>query len=722
MSISRMAAVLVALVASPLWAGPLVDLVNPLQGTDSVSSLSHGNTLPLAGVPWGMTNWTVQTGGGNWFFQYGAKQVQGFRATRQPSPWMGDYGQFTLMPETGELQTNAEKRAAEYDVNASVFRPDYLKVELKRYAVTAELTATERCAAARFTFQQGDTGRLIIDPAGEGKVEVVGREIRGYSKAAHGGVPGNFAGYFVIEMDRDLTKTGTKYVEFSVAEARQVNVKIGTSYISLEQAEMNLRREVGGSFDDVRATVADVWEKHLGRIEIAGADAEQRKTFYTCMYRAILFPHRFYELDADGKAIHYSAYDGKVHDGVAYTDNGFWDTYRTVYPFYSIVYPDQLKEILEGYVAAYRESGWLPEWPSPGHLSVMIGSHIDAVFADAAAKGIAGFDLAGAYEGMRKDAFVAGPSDAIGRPGLKEYEELGYVPEGKARYSVSTTLDYAYDDWCVAQVAKKLGKDEDYQKLMARSQNYRKLWDESTGFMRPKNAQGKWAEAFDPYYWGGPYVEGGPWQCSWAVQHDLGGLRELLGGPAKMGEKLDRLLGTPPVFHVGGYGSVIHEMREMWIREFGQYAHSNQPSHHLLYLYAVAGEPWKMEYWTRRVCAELYNSGPDGFAGDEDNGEMSCWYLLSTMGVYPLCPGRPDYVLTSPAFDRATIHLRNGKDFVVAAKNNGQRNVYVQKRALDGKPYSSSYIPQAALIAGGTLDVEMGEQPNLQAGGDGELP
>ena len=447
---------------------------------------------------------------------------------------------------------------------------------------------------------------------------------------------------------------------------------------------------------------------------MAGGTAEQRRTFYSCLYRAQLFPHRIYELDADGKPVHYSPYDGKTHPGHLYADNGFWDVYRTTYPLWSILYPEQLGEILDGFVQAYRESGWFPQWPSPGHRGGMIGTHEDAVFADAVAKHIAGFDVNDAYAGLRKDAFEVPPKrGAVGRPGLTDYLSRGYVPEGRAAYCLSSTLDYAYDDWCVAQVAAALGKADDHDVLVKRSQNYRASWDPSTGFFRPHNADGSWAhEPFDPFGWANGYVEGGPWQDTWNVPHDVAGMAQLLGGRQAMADKLDRLLGQPPVFHVGGYGGVIHEMTEMARAHFGQYDHGNQPVHHVLYLYAAIGQPWKTQYWTRRVCQELYNSGPAGFPGDEDNGEMSAWFVLSSAGLYPLCVGDPTYTLSSPLFDRVSMRLPRGRAFTITATHNGPFNVYVGSRTLDGQPFEGTTLPHATVVAGGELAVEMSPRPD----------
>ena len=715
----------------------MLDLVNTLQGTDSKYELSYGNTLPLAATPWGMTNWAPQTTAAwGWWFQYGGTEIRGLRATRQPSPWMGDYGQFLLLPQTGPLVTDPDARASPYGRDASTFRPDYLKLDLPKYDVAVELTPSDRCAVLRMTFRSGDVGRLIVDPAGgaEGShVEFDGRTVRGWSTAASGdAAPPNFRAYFVIVLDRDVTASGTfpgsdkdfvrsgggshgvgtaGYAEFATGGDRTVVARVATSYVSHEQAMLNLERETAGGFDAVRTRTAAAWDAHLAKVDVEGGTDDQRRTFYSCLYRAGLFPHRMHEVNAAGQDVHYSPYDGRVHPGVAYTDNGFWDTYRTNYPFWSILYPERLGEILNGFVQSYRENGWFPQWPSPGNRVSMIGTHADAVYADAVAKGITGFDVNAAYEGLRKDAFVVPPPGSVGRQGLAHYLAHGYVPLGQTSYATSCSLDYAYDDWCVARVAKALGKTDDYELLMRRSKNYRASWDPAVGFFRPRTAEGAWVEPFDEFAWGGPFVEGSAWQNAWAVQHDVDGLADLLGGRRAMADKLDRLFGLPPAFATGAYGQVIHEMTEMAQARFGQCALSNQPSHHIPYLYAAIGQPWKTQYWTRRLCQELYNPGPRGFPGDEDNGEMATWFLLSSAGFYPLCVGDPTYTLTSPLFERMTFHLSGGKTFTVRTVGNGEHAVYVKGRTLNGQPFDGTTIPHATVVAGGELVAEMSTVP-----------
>ncbi len=708
----------------------LLDDVSILQGTDSHPDLSHGNTLPLVGSPWGMTDWSIENAEGPWFFQLTGK-IDGFRATHQPSPWIADYGQFVLMPQSGAMRINAGDRMSEYDVTNSVLRPDYEKLELGQEAVTAELTATERGAVFRLTYHHGPTGRLIINASGASEIKIDGRTIRGLSRANNGGVSGNFASYFVIQLDRDITKnvlyvnntevgnsaaTGNQViaaVEFKTAPNDPVELQVGTSLISWEQAERNLHTETDGGFAAVHERVQKNWESNLRRIEIQ-ASADQKKTFYSCLYRAQMFPHRLYELDAAGRPVHYSPYDGQIHEGVLYGDIGIWDAFRTTFPLITILYPEQLNEILQGFVNASTEGGTLPEWPSPGYRDCMIGQHCAAIFADAIVKGQRGFDVTKAYESLRESAFHPPAQGVLVRRGLADYLKLGYIPDGASTYAVSATLDYAYDDWCVAQIAKAQGQTNVYQTLMARAQNYRLLWDANVGFMRPKNAAGHWIEPFDPFAWGGPYAEGGPWQGSFFVPHDTAGLAHLAGGRDKLAAKLDEMLGLPPIYHKGGYGGIIHEMREMGIVKFGQYDQGNQPGFDELYLFAAVGQPWQTEYWTRRACAELFNASATGFPGDEDNGSMASWYVLSSIGLYPLCPGTPEYVFTSPLFPKIILHLAQDKTFVITASANSEKNVYVQKRQLNGVDDLRTWITHQDITRGGELHVDMGPDANIR--------
>lgn len=712
--------------------GKRLALVNSMQGTDSIREFSHGNVLPLVCAPFGMTDWSVQNAGDlneRFYFQSRRNTFTGIRATHQPSPWAGDYGHFSITPQTGPAITDAEGRTSLYDPAQTVMRPDYLRIHLKKYDVTTEMTASERASVWRLDFKGAPrTGRLIFDLAGDGQFRMSGNRIWGYAKYHGGPAAGDFHCYFAGVIDRPITGgqpvgtdstsgKGAGYVEFAT-NGKPVTMRIATSFISPEQAQLNLKQETSGGFAVVRKTSADAWEKLLSRIDVDGA-LERKKTFYSCLFRALKYPRKLYEKNRNGEIVHYSPWSGKTEKGVAYTDTGLWDTFRTQFPLFSIVYPDVYGEMVEGWLNAYREGGWLPHWPNPGGFRGMPGNYADTMVADAMVKGIPGFDRKTAFAALRKDAFEV-PKDIPGKSvggkaGLEEYLRLGYVPARKTEYWVSMTLDYAYNDWCVAQAAKLMGQTDDYRALMKRSQNYRNLWDPRTGFMRSKEESGRWSERdFDPYNWGGAYTESGPWQSSWGVQHDALGLADLKGGPAGFGRTLDDLFTHPPIFRTGAYRGVIHEMIEFVACGMGQYAGSNQPSYHLPYLYAAIGQPWKTEYWTRRACRTLYGSGTNGFVGDDDNGSSSSWYILSAMGIYPLTPGHPSYVLTSPEFDAVTINLPSGKKIQIAATGNSEKNVYVKARTVNGRPWSKAWISHAELTAGAKIANTMSAQPAIR--------
>ena len=424
----------------------------------------------------------------------------------------------------------------------------------------------------------------------------------------------------------------------------------------------NLCSECDGiSFDQMRQNAEETWEEYLSRIEIEPVDEKQMRTFYSCMYRTGLFPHKAYELSG-GKAVHYCPFDGSVREGLRYTDNGFWDTYRTEYPFLARIAPQEYARMLEGFIADYRDGGWLPRWPSIGERGCMPSTLIDAVIADAAVKGIIGGELLEtAFEGMLKHANQDAPNEDLGRNGAVAYVKYGYVPKDLyARDSVNLTLDAAYGDFCIAQVAHVLGKAEIEKEYRKRALNYRNLFDPATGFMRGRTTEGKFTEPFDPFDWGGDYTEGSAWQSSFAVPHDVDGLAQLYGGREKLIEKLDALFCTPPLYNTVGYGCEIHEMTEMAAVDFGQCAISNQPSFHLPYLFAALGETDKSAYWVRKLCEEAFSDADDGFPGDEDNGTTAAWYILSTLGIYDICPGKNEEIRLPMLCKRAKIC---GKEF-----------------------------------------------------------
>jgi predicted alpha-1,2-mannosidase len=697
-----------------------VDSVNLLQGTESTFEFSRGNTLPIAALPFGMAHWTLQSHEDTpWMFQPSARRVQGFRCTHQLSPWLDDYGHATILPFCGDIRFDAMNRSSSYSPEAARLTPYSLQMFLLRYRAQVELIPTERCAVLTATFEASKSAKVpgmlfdIPNQAGAIEPDTMSHRIRFISTASAGGVPDNFATYYVLEFPRpwqsfEVKKAGTHQVGVvRFSPGQNVEVRIGTSFISFEQASLNLERELGSTpVESLREKAAARWNEYLNRVGIEGASSEQQWVFYSCMYRVLLFPRIWHEPDARGEMQHFSAYTGRVMPGVMYADHGYWDVYRAWYPLMSILFPDRLGEILQAWVNAYKEGGWLPQFPAPGYRACMTGSLIDSVFADAAAKGISGFNLADAYEGLKKHATTPGnPAKGYGRVGLELYLQHHYIPADRIQQSVAETADAAYGDFCIAQVAKALDKQKDYVAFLNRSENWRNLFNHDVQFLRGKNEDGSWVVPFDPFTWGSPYVEGSAWQHRWDVPHDIPGLIDEIGGNVAAVEALEQMLTVPPKFNVGVYGVEIHEMSEMAAVAFGQYAHSNQPVHHLLYIFAHAGRPDRTQLWVRKVMQDLYT--PDAFPGDEDTGSMSAWYILSALGFYPLCPGKAEYTLGSPLFSRATLRLPKETTLVIEASGNSPDAVYVHSVSLNGQPITAHTVGHAALMRGGTLHFSM---------------
>jgi predicted alpha-1,2-mannosidase len=719
-----------------------VDYVNPLMGTQSTGGLSNGNTFPTIALPWGMNFWTPQTGrmGDGWQYTYTAEKIKGFKQTHQPSPWMNDYGEFSIMPLTGALRWTEEDRASYFSHKAEVVKPYYYSVYLADADVTTEITPTERAAHFRFTFPKTDSAYIVVDAYNKGSyVKLIPGEhkIVGYSTKNSGGVPGNFKNYFVVVFDREFT-TGSTWKDKTLSDSTEltnqhvgaivrfvtshrgevIHARIASSFISIEQAEENLKELGTDSFEATEAKGRAIWNKTLGRVAVEGGTIDQVRTFYSSLYRMLFFPLKLYEKDASGKIVHYSPYNGKVESGYMFGGTGFWDTFRALYPFLNMVYPSINKEMQEGLINDYKEGGWLPEWSSPGYRSIMVGNNSASVVADAYLKGLHGYDIKTLYEALLKDANNAGPISAVGRDGVEYYNKLGYVPYNVGiNENAARTLEYAFDDFSIYQLGKALNRPADELKLYAaRSMNYKNLFDPEHKLMRGKNEDGSWSTPFNPFKWGDAFTEGNSWHYSWSVFHDIQGLVDLMGGKKMFLQMLDSIFIMPPTFDDSYYGGVIHEIREMQIAGMGQYAHGNQPIQHMLYLYNYAGEPWKTQYWVRQAMGRLYMPTPDGYCGDEDNGQTSAWYVFSALGFYPVCPGVDQYVLGTPLFKKATLHLENGKDFVISAPGNSAANLYVQGTQLNGQPYSKNWISHTAIQQGGEFKLTMGAQPNKARG------
>ena len=720
-----------------------VDYVSTLVGTESKIELSTGNTYPAVAMPWGMNFWMPQTGkmGNGWAYVYSADKIRGFKQTHQPSPWINDYGQFSILPITGKPEFDQDKRASWFSHKAEIATPYYYRVYLADYDIVAELAPTERACAMRFTYPENDKSFVVVDAFDKGsyvKILPEKQMIVGYTTKNSGGVPDNFKNYFVVKFDKPFTykaavADGTvgegnteatcnhagAIIGFQTKRGEVVNVQVASSFISEEQALRNLGELKDGCFDRIKAEGRKTWNNVLGKIEIEDQNIDHKRTFYSCLYRSVLFPRSFFEYDAQGKVVHYSPYNGKVLPGYMFTDTGFWDTFRCLFPLLNVMYPSMNTKMQEGLVNAYKESGFLPEWASPGHRGCMVGNNSASIVADAYLKGLRGYDAEELWKAVVHGANNVHPTvSSTGRLGHEYYNKLGYVPyDVKINENVARTLEYAYDDWCIYKFGKALGKSEkELKPFLARAYNYKNVFDPETKLMRGRNKDGKFQTPFSPLKWGDAFTEGNSWHYSWSVFHDPQGLINLMGGKQNFNQMLDSVFNVPPLFDDSYYGGVIHEIREMQIMNMGNYAHGNQPIQHMIYLYGYSGQPWKTQYWIREVMDKLYTAHPDGYCGDEDNGQTSAWYVFSAMGFYPVCPGSNQYVLGVPYFDKLTLHLENGKSLTITAKGNSDNTRYVNAMTLNGETYNHNYLTHDAVMNGGNIVFDMSTTPNTQRG------
>ena len=717
-----------------------VDYVNPLMGTMSKFEMSNGNTYPAIGLPWGMNLWTPQTNtmGHGWIYQYTADKINGFKQTHQPSPWVGDYGYFAMMPTTGgKLRFTEKDRESWFSHKAETAQPHYYKVYLADYDVLTEITTTERAAIFRFTFAETDSASVIVDAIDKGSyVKIIPSEnkIIGYSTRNSGSVPENFKNYFVIQFDKkfdfDLTWSEGNFAEIDEVKSNHagavvgfknlkkgdvITAKVASSFISFDQAELNLKREIGNkTFDAVKNEGRNIWNKTLGKIKVSGGTDEQMRTFYSAFYRMVFFPLKMHEVNAIGQEVHYSPYTGGVERGKKFAGTGFWDTFRALYPFLNFLYPSICKEMQECLINDFIHGGWLPEWSSPGYRGIMIGNNSASVVSEAYLKGARGYDIHKLWEALVHGANNEGP-EATGRRGVEHYNQLGYVPNDVGvNENVARTLEYAYDDYAIYALGKALKKPaSEINIYKERAMNYKKLFRPDHLLMAPKNKDGSWTPNFNPFSWGGPFTEGNSWHYSWSVFQDIEGLKQLMGGNKMFVRMLDSIFIMPPDFgDYSYYGQIIHEMREMQVMNFGQYAHGNQPIQHMVYLYNYAGEPWKSQYWIREIMNRLYHSGPDGYCGDEDNGQTSAWYVFSALGFYPVTPASTQYVTGAPLFKKAEITFENGKKLIINAPAASAQNKYVSSLTFNGKSVTKNYLDHFDLHKGGTVNFGMSAAPN----------
>ena len=718
-----------------------VDYVSTLVGTQSKFELSTGNTYPATALPWGMNFWTPQTGkmGDGWAYTYDADKIRGFKQTHQPSPWMNDYGQFAIMPITGGLVFDQDRRASWFSHKAEVAKPYYYKVYLADHDVTTELAPTERAVMFRFTYPKTKNAYVVIDAFDKGSyVKVIPEEnkIIGYSTKNSGGVPENFKNYFVIKFDKPFTFTsGVKennilpnetevqgnhtgaIIGFATQKGEIVHARVASSFISYEQAELNLKELGKDSFDQLVTKGKDIWNREMSKVDVEDDNIDNLRTFYSCLYRSMLFPRSFYEIDAKGQVVHYSPYNGKVLPGYMFTDTGFWDTFRCLFPFLNLMYPSMNQKMQEGLVNAYLESGFLPEWASPGHRDCMVGNNSASVVADAYIKGLRGYDIETLWEALKHDANAHLRGTASGRLAYDAYNKLGYVPNNIGTgQNVARTLEYAYNDWTIYTLGKKLGKPaSEIDIFKQRALNYKNVYHPERKLMVGKDDKGVFNPKFDAVDWSGEFCEGNSWHWSFCVFHDPQGLINLMGGKKKFNAMMDSVFVIPGKQGMESRG-MIHEMREMQVMNMGQYAHGNQPIQHMVYLYNYSSEPWKAQYWIREIMNKLYTAGPDGYCGDEDNGQTSAWYVFSALGFYPVCPGTDEYIIGTPLFKSAKLHLENGKTITIKADNNQLDNRYIKEMKVNGKSQTRNFLTHDQLIKGANIQFQMSPVPNKQRG------
>ena len=614
------------------------------------------------------------------------------------------------------------------------------------------MAPTERASMFRFTFPDADS-YVVVDAYDRGSsIKVIPEEnkIIGYTTRNSGGVPENFKNYFVVVFDKPFTYKATfsndvkpakpdasvpvtlkegkleqtdfhtgAVIGFKTKKGEIVHARVASSFISPEQAELNLKELGNDNFDTIVEKGKNRWNEVLGKADVQGGNLDQYRMFYSCLYRSLLFPRMFWEVNAEGQPVHYSPYNGEVLPGYMYTDTGFWDTFRCLFPLLNLMYPSENLKMQEGLINTYKESGFFPEWASPGHRGCMVGNNSAAVLVDAYMKGVRVQDLETLYEGLIHGTKNVHPTvSSTGRLGHEYYNELGYVPcDVNIHENVARSLEYTYNDWCILQLAKELNRPaEEIALFEKRAMNYKNLFRPEYKLMAGKKQDGTFPEKFSPLKWGGDFTEGNSWHYSWSVFHDPQGLIDLMGGKEEYVQMLDSVFAVPPIYDDSYYGFPIHEITEMTVMNMGNYAHGNQPIQHMIYMYNYGGAPWKAQYWLREVMNRMYTPTPDAYCGDEDNGQTSAWYVFSALGFYPVCPGSDQYILGAPLFKKATIHLENGNDVVINAPENSDKNIYIDALKLNGQNYTKNYYTHDDLMNGAKIDVKMSATPNTQRG------
>ncbi|NGY58007.1 glycoside hydrolase family 92 protein [Lentzea sp. NEAU-D13] len=743
------------------------DYVLTTRGTNSNGTFSRGNNFPATAVPHGFNFWTPMTNAGSasWLYEYQQRNnaqnlptLQAFTASHEPSPWMGDRQTFQVMPSDKAPTQDRALRALPFKHDNEIAKAHYYGVTFEN-GLKTEIAPTDHAAAFRFTFTDGAQKNLVFDNvnnSGGLTLDAANGVVTGFSDVRIGSA-GTTRLFVYGKVDKPVTASGKLsgfgrdnvggYFSFG---DKTVELRIATSLISVDQAKSNLDQEIkpSDSFDAVRDRAQAAWDKILGIISVEGASEDQLITLYSNMYRLYLYPNSGYEKVGD--KLRYASpvspavgentptkTGAKIVDGKIYVNNGFWDTYRTTWPAYSLFTPSKAGEMADGFVEQYREGGWVSRWSSPGYADLMTGTSSDVAFADAYLKGVNNFDIKAAYDAAVKNASVLPPNSAVGRKGMDRSIFLGWTGHDQMEHEAwSWAIEGYLNDFGIASMAKSLHEKtgekrylEEHEYFLNRAQNYVLTFDQRIGFFQGRNTDGSWRvedpAKYNPQDWRYDYTETNGWNMAFTVPHDGQGLANLYGGRDKLAAKLDSFFTTPETAKFpGGYGGVIHEMVEARDVRMGQYGHSNQPSHHIAYMYNYAGKPSGTQEKVREILSRLYvgSEQGQGYAGDEDNGEMSAWFLFSSLGFYPLQMGKPAYAIGSPLFKKATVSLENGKKLVINAPKNSAKNIYVQGVKVNGKTWNKTSLPHDVLAAGATIDFDMGPQPSAWGTGVNDVP
>ncbi|GGI65569.1 GH92 family glycosyl hydrolase [Enterococcus alcedinis] len=708
----------------------ITNTIDTRHATANQYSFSSGNSLPYTGVPFGMNFFGVQTSDqrGSWWFHPKDRTFQGYRLTHQPSPWMGDFSRVLFTPLSGDVhQASTFHTQSSYRPDESTFKPTHVSVTQLRYDITSTLIPSMYGGVLTTDYRDENAGFMLSLPGRYAIEQVDAHTLQGHVINFSGAEDPDFSFYFTLKFDEAITseainesgEDGNILVRFG--NIKQQTMRFGTSFINLEQAILNLSREENQTAAEYLEKSLTEWEGYLSRIEVEHQDKAHTETFYHNFYRMFLFPQTFYEFDANNEKIHYDTYSKKVRPGVLYTNNGFWDTYKTVYPMYSLIAKEKYEDMLEGFLNSFNETGFLPKWLSPDERGLMPGTLIDAVIADAAVKGIRSDLMEQFLAAMKKAATVQSENSNYGRQGTLDYLKYGYVPS-TYHESVNHTLDYAYSDFCISQVAKTLGDTETAEYYATQSLNYRNIFDKETGFMRAKDSDGVFRENFLDIRWGRDYAEGSAWQSSYAVYQDFAGLVKEHGGEQAFEKKLIELNNQAPRYNVDGYGFEIHEMSEMAALEFGQLAISNQPSFHYPFLFSYIGKPEMAQPLLKQLMTQAFNASPEGYPGDEDNGSMAGWYIFNSLGFYPVTPGSGEYVLGMPLVSKATVHLSSGEKLEITASPNYPQQQFLHETKRNGEVHSKLFFDHADLMQGGTINYQLGTVPTPRTVTAEDLP